>query len=176
MNNAADAMDSAAKATGLSPDAANTLHVAAGCLRSLATAALGKSGAPTGGGKPIGQVDDFGVPYNPTGGADRKDCATNPAAQYYYTVKAGENASILTARILGAVNATPFNWSKLVSLNATTDTHGNPTGTVGTPGTLSYNFKRLDAGYQLLVPKEWNQYIGQVGVLRASMTPLPACG
>ena len=117
---------------------------------------------------------------------------SNPAFQWTYTVKPGDNPSAITQYYLGGdgyqvkakgpslTKSWDYAYCELIAANAaaqgTVGERTNPRGRVKATGAGDvvvppYNFKRLVAGDVLKIPMSWNPWVSETGKPKGTSSP-----
>ena len=92
--------------------------------------------------------------------------ASAPDYQWFHVVKAGSGPRSIANYYTGDENR----FTELLAANP-------EKATVGTPGSLAYNFKSLLVGEKIKIPKSWNIYVAQDGTVGkggSAFPPAPA--
>ena len=89
---------------------------------------------------------------------------SSPSKQWIFSILAGWSPRLYAAQITGSENRA----RELIDLNAA------DYGTVGTPGSLSYNLAHFRTGDPIKIPSAWNAYISQDGDWGTKGTAWPA--
>lgn len=146
--------------------------------------------AAAGGGCAKPTYDGSGKKSTRDGGdCARAGIASNPNYQWTYLVQQGDSPTRITKHFLGTDNKKPVNPSSSAQTAYVELMDENPQQGVNwakdkfpgkdatfarnNPWTTGYNFKQLQPGDVLMLPKAWNAYIDEQGNARGELSPFP---